>query len=61
MGDIHFEILEVLFRDMGGAVLGGAGGQKFLDMGGAVSRYGRGCVEGGRTKISRYERCCFEI
>ena len=53
------------------------GGHTFRDMGGAVSRYGRGCVGGGgRTKkfeiwevlfrdmrdvVSRFERCCFEI
>ena len=40
-----FEIWEVLFRDMGGAVWG-VGVQTFRDMGGAVSRY---------------ERCCFNI
>ena len=72
-GDIHFEIWEVLFQDMGCAVLGG---QKFRDMGGAVSRYGRGCVGGWEDKnfeiwevlfrdmtdaVSRYGRCCFEI
>ena len=48
----------------------------FRDMGGAVSRYGRGCVGGWEDKnfeiwkvlfqdmtyaVSRYERCCFEI
>ena len=55
----------------------GGGGHKFQDMGGAVSRYGRGCVGGwgktfrdiggavlgveGGTYSSRYGRCCFEI
>ena len=44
-GGIHPEIWEVLFRDMGGAVLGGGGGHTFRDMGGAVSRYWRCCFE----------------
>ena len=44
-GGKSFEIWEVLFRDMGGAVWG-VGVQTFRDMGGAVSRY---------------ERCCFNI
>ena len=46
-GGIHPEIWEVLFRDMGGAVLGGGGviyfeiwEGLFRDFGGAVSRYG---------------------
>ena len=62
-GRCCFEIWEVLFRDMGGAVLGGGGGHTFRDMGGAVSRYWRCCFEiwellksvlgGGFTKTCR--------
>ena len=37
-GVIHFKIWEVLFRDMGGAVLGGGGGAY-------IPRYGRCCFE----------------
>ena len=76
-GVIHFKIWEVLFRDMGGAVLrygrccigGWRGGIHpeiwevlFRDMGGAVLGGG-----GGHTfrdmggAVSRYWRCCFEI
>ena len=77
MGVIHFKIWELLFRDMGGAVLrygrccigGWRGGIHpeiwevlFRDMGGAVLGGG-----GGHTfrdmggAVSRYWRCCFEI
>ena len=60
-GGINFEIWKVLFRDMGGAVLGGGvqtfrdiggaglgveGGHICRDMGGADSRCGRCCVGG---------------
>ena len=66
-GVIHFEIWEVLFRDMGGAVLGVGGGGDihpeiwevlFRDKGGAVLGGG-----GGHTfrdmggAVSRYGRC----
>ena len=63
-GRCCFKIWEVLYWG------GGVGGHKFRDMGGAVSRYGRGCVGGGGGgqkfrdmggAVSRYERCCFEI
>ena len=69
-GVIHFKIWELLFRDMGGAVLrygrccigGWRGGHTSRDMGGAVSRYGRCCAGGWRgSYISRYGRGCFEI